>query len=179
MSNELNGRKIAILTEEGFEEVELTSPMKALERAGATVNIVSPQRETVRGRENGEWKTEFSVDISLDTASSSDYDALLIPGGVVHPDKLRINESALRFVREFSDAGKPIAAICHGPQVLINAELVKGKKVTSVDAIRIDLENAGAHWEDSEVVEDQGLVTSRTPEDLPAFNAKIIAAFAR
>lgn len=175
---ELRGRKVAILTEDGFEEIELTSPKDALELAGAIVHIVSPQRETVRSMSKGEWKSEFPVDVPLDEASPEGYDALLIPGGVVNPDALRTNEAALRFVRHFFDTSKPVAAICHGPQVLINAQEVEGRAMTSVDAIEIDLRNAGALWEDSEVVVDRGLVTSRTPEDLPAFNTAIVHEFA-
>lgn len=174
----LTGKKIAILTEDGFEEIELTSPKQAIEEAGAQALIVSPQQETVRAKAGEEWKGEYNVDTPLKEASASDYDGLLIPGGVINPDKLRTNEDALRFVKSFFEAGKPVAAICHGPQVLINAEVVKGRKLTSVGAIKVDLANAGALWEDSEVVTDQGLVTSRTPDDLPAFNKKIVEEFA-
>jgi len=174
----LSERKIAILTEDGFEEVELTGPRQALLDAGATVHIVSPKDDAVRAKEGDEWKGEYTVDRKLKEVSASDYDGLLIPGGVVNPDKLRVNEDALSFVRSFFDTGKPVAAICHGPQVLIDAEVVEGRKMTSVAAIKRDLINAGANWEDSEVVTDEGLVTSRTPEDLPAFNAKIVEEFA-
>ena len=174
----LSERKIAILTEDGFEEVELTSPKQALLDAGATVHIVSPKRGSVRAKEGDEWKGEYPVDKNLSEISANDYDGLLLPGGVVNPDKLRTNEEALSFVKDFFHAGKPVAAICHGPQVLIDAEVVEGRKVTSVAAIRRDLINAGAQWEDSEVVTDEGLVTSRTPQDLPAFNSKIVEEFA-
>lgn len=176
---ELRERKVAVLTENGFEEIELTSPKDALELAGAVVHLVSPQRETVRSMSKGEWKAEFPVDVPLDSASPDEYDALLIPGGVINPDTLRTNKTALDFVRHFFDTGKPVAAICHGPQVLINAKAVEGRAMTSVDAIEIDLRNAGALWEDSEVVVDRGLVTSRTPDDLPAFNTAIVEEFAR
>lgn len=174
----LSERKIAILTEDGFEEVELTSPKQALLDAGATVHIVSPKRGSVRAKEGDEWKGEYPVDKNLSEISANDYDGLLLPGGVVNPDKLRTNEEALSFVKDFFRAGKPVAAICHGPQILIDAEVVEGRKVTSVAAIRRDLINAGAQWEDSEVVTDEGLVTSRTPQDLPAFNSKIVEEFA-
>lgn len=174
----LEGRRIAILTEDGFEKIELTSPKDALEQAGAQVDIVSPKNEKVRSKEGDDWDDDFRVDIPLVSANVEDYDGLLIPGGVINPDKLRVNERALKFVRGFFSAGKPVAAICHGPQVLIDAEVVEGRKITSVGAIKKDLINAKALWEDSEVVTDQGLVTSRTPDDLPAFNEKIIEEFA-
>jgi protease I len=174
----LSERKIAILIEDGFEEVELTSPKQALLDAGATVHVVSPKRGSVRAKEGDEWKGEYPVDKNLSEISANDYDGLLLPGGVVNPDKLRTNEEALSFVKDFFHAGKPVAAICHGPQILIDAEVVEGRKVTSVAAIRRDLINAGAQWEDSEVVTDEGLVTSRTPQDLPAFNSKIVEEFA-
>lgn len=174
----LSERKIAILTEDGFEEVELTSPKQALLDAGAIVHVVSPKRGTVRAKAGDEWKGEYPVDKNLSETSAADYDGLLLPGGVVNPDKLRTNEEALSFVKDFFHAGKPVAAICHGPQVLIDAEVVEGRRVTSVAAIRKDLINAGALWEDSEVVTDEGLVTSRTPQDLPAFNSKIVEEFA-
>ncbi len=174
----LTDRKIAILTEDGFEEIELTSPKKALEEAGATVHIISPKKDSVRAKEGDEWKGDYPVDVILDEASADDYHGLLIPGGVINPDKLRVNKSALSFVKAFFEAGKPVSAICHGPQVLIDAEVVKGRNLTSVGAIKNDLINAGANWEDSEVVTDQGLVTSRTPEDLPAFNDKIVEEYA-
>lgn len=174
----LTGKKIAIITEDGFEEIELTSPRQAIEDAGGQTFIVSPQQEKVRAKDGDEWKSDYNVDVPLKEASATDYDGLLIPGGVINPDKLRTNEDALNFVKSFFEAGKPVAAICHGPQILINAEVVKDRKLTSVEAVKVDLINAGALWEDSEVVTDQGLVTSRTPEDLPAFNKKIIEEYA-
>lgn len=174
----LRNRRIAILTEDGFEEIELTGPKQALEDAGATVEIVSPKKGTVRSKEGDEWKAAFTVDRELDLAKEGDYDGLLLPGGVINPDKLRVNEKAVSFVRDFFKAGKPVAAICHGPQVLIDAEVVEGRNMTSVIAIKRDLINAGANWEDSACVCDEGLVTARTPEDLPAFNAKIVEEFA-
>jgi protease I len=174
----LEGKRIAILTEDGFEQIELTSPKEALEEAGAQVDIISPKENTVRSKKGDDWDQEYPVDINLSEAQVTNYDGLLIPGGVINPDKLRVNDKALSFVREFFTAGKPVAAICHGPQVLIDAEVVEGRKITSVAAIKKDLINAQALWEDSEVVTDQGLVTSRTPDDLPAFNRKIVEEFA-
>ncbi len=178
MADELKGRKVAILTADGFEEVELTSPRDAIQLAGGQTHIVSPKRDVVRAKKGNDWSLDFDVDVPLDQASAANYDALLIPGGVINPDKLRVNEQALGFVRAFFKAGKPVAAICHGPQVLIDAEVVEGRKMTSVKNIRKDLVNAGVSWEDSAVVVDQGLVTSRTPDDLPDFNEKIIEEFA-
>ena len=170
-------KKVAILTEDGFEEIELTSPQEALEKAGFTTHIISPKAKKVKSKIGDDWANEFTVDITLDSAHAKDYDALLLPGGVINPDKLRTNEAALTFVKAFFEAGKPVAAICHGPQVLIDAEVVKGRKITSIGAIKNDLKNAGAKWEDSEVVYDQNLITSRDPDDIPAFNAKIVEVF--
>src|SRR5690606_3643724 len=178
MADELREKKIAILTADGFEEVELTSPRDTMQMAGATTHIVSPNKESVRCKQGDEWHLDLTVDKPLDEANADDYDALLIPGGVFNPDKRRTNEKALEYVRAFFKQGKPVAAICHGPQVLIDAEVVEGRKMTSVRAIRKDLINAGALWEDSEVVVDGGLVTSRTPDDLPAFNSKVLEEFA-
>lgn len=178
MADELKDRKVAILTTDGFEEVELTSPRDAIQLAGGETHIVSPKSDVVRAKQGKEWSLDFDVDVPLDRADPNDYDALLIPGGVFNPDALRVNDKALDFVRAFFDAGKPVAAICHGPQVLIDAEVVAGRRMTSVHNIRRDLINAGARWEDSAVVVDQGLVTSRTPDDLPDFNAKVIEEFA-
>ena len=178
MAEALRDRKVAILTADGFEEIELTSPRDALQLEGATTHIVSPNKDVVRSKTGDEWNLEFDVDRTLDEADADEYDALLIPGGVINPDKLRVDEKALDFVKAFFRAGKPVAAICHGPQVLIDAEVVEGRALTSVKAVRKDLINAGARWEDSEVVVDEGLVTSRTPDDLPAFNKKIVEEFA-
>lgn len=178
MADELKDRKVAILTTDGFEEVELTSPRDAIQLAGGQTHIVSPKSDVVRAKQGKEWSLDFDVDVPLDRADPNDYDALLIPGGVFNPDALRVIDKALDFVRAFFDAGKPVAAICHGPQVLIDAEVVAGRRMTSVHNIRRDLINAGARWEDSAVVVDQGLVTSRTPDDLPDFNAKVIEEFA-
>jgi protease I len=174
----LNGKKVAILVEDGFEQIEMTSPKEALEKAGAKTHIVSPKRDKVKGWEHTEWGDEFPVDVMVDQANANDYDALLLPGGVMNPDKLRSNKKAVQFVRSFFDQGKPVAAICHGPWVLVEADVVNGRKVTSYNSIQTDLKNAGAQWVDQEVVVDQGLVTSRKPDDLPAFNRKMVEEIA-
>ena len=166
----LNHQRIAILVEKGFEQVELTEPKKALELAGASTDIVSPVTGKVRAWNSEDWGEEFIVDVPLDRASAKDYNALLLPGGVMNPDKLRRNEQALNFVREFFANGKPVAAICHGPWTLIDAGVAKGRKMTSYHSIQMDLKNAGAFWVDQEVVVESGLVTSRKPSDIPAFN---------
>jgi protease I len=173
MSN-LNNRKVAILTEEGFEQVELTSPKQALEAAGATVHIISPQNGKVKAWDKDKWGIEVDVDVVLTNASPDDYDALVLPGGVLNPDKLRQNKDAVAFVSAFLDEGKPLAAICHGPQMLIETGMIKGRKLTSYPSLQTDLINAGAEWVDEEVVVDNGLITSRTPADLDAFNQKTI-----
>lgn len=178
MAQELKGRKVAALVENGFEQVELIQPKAALEAAGATVHVVSPQRSHVKGWNHTEWGDEVPVDRSLDVASPDAYDALLLPGGVINPDKLRMNDRAVQFVRAFVNDGKPIAAICHGPWTLIEANAVQGRKMTSWPSLRSDLRNAGAQWVDQEVVVDHGLVTSRKPDDIPAFNAKMVEEFA-
>lgn len=170
----LQGKKVAILTETGFEEVELTSPKQALEEAGAEVHIVSPQKENVKAWNHDHWSIELKVDKNIDDVKEEDYDALVLPGGVLNPDKLRTNEKAVSFVKEFLDSGKPVAAICHGPQTLIETGLLEGRTMTSYPSIKTDLINAGVDWVDREVVVDNGLVTSRSPKDLPAFNKKMI-----
>lgn len=174
----LNNRRIAVLTENGFEEVELTSPKKALEDAGAQVDIISPQRDKVKAMKDHQWSVEVPVDKHISEAKADDYDGLMLPGGVFNPDQLRMDEDALAFIKAFFDAGKPVAAICHGPQSLISAGVVRGREMTSYPSIQIDLENAGALWIDRAVVVDQGLVTSRNPGDLPAFNKKMCEEFA-
>jgi len=178
MSEQLHGKRIAILVENGFEEVELTKPREALNEAGARTQIVSPVRDSVKAWRHTDWGETFPVDVALDRANPSDFDALLLPGGVLNPDKLRMNEKAVEFVRSFFAEGKPVAAICHGPQMLIDAEAVEGRKVTSYHSIKADLQNAGAKWVDQEVVVDNGLVTSRKPDDIPGFNRKMIEEFA-
>lgn len=175
---QLNGKKVAILVENGFEQVELTEPKQALEEAGAQAQIVSPVQGQVKGWQHTDWGDEFPVDVPLNQANPNDYDALLLPGGVMNPDKLRRNEQAQRFVRAFFVAGKPVAAICHGPWTLIDAGVVNGRKLTSYHTLQMDLKNAGAAWVDQEVVVDNGLVTSRKPDDIPAFNRKMIEEFA-
>ena len=171
----LTGKKIAILTESGFEEEELTSPKKALEWAGAEVLIVSPQKGKVRGWDKDHWSIDLPVDEVLDNARPEDYDALVLPGGVLNPDKLRQNKKAVEFAQQFLEAGKPVAAICHGPQLLIETGMIEGRNMTSYPSLKTDLENAGVIWVDKEVVTDNGLVTSRRPGDLDAFNKKVIA----
>jgi protease I len=172
----LSNRNIAVLAESGFEETELTSPVQRLKEEGATVHIISSKSGTIQG--DKEWTIEIPVDKTLSNANAEEYHALLLPGGVLNPDQLRRNEDAVDFVKSFFDAGKPVAAICHAPQVLITAEVVAGRKLTSFPTVRIDLVNAGAEWVDEEVVVDQGLVTSRSPQDLPAFNDKMVEEFA-
>ena len=170
MEKLLQDIKIAILITDGFEESEMTEPKKALEALGAKTLIISLSRGKVKSWKEKSWGEEFPVDLDLNQARSEEFDALLLPGGVMNPDKLRINEQAINFVKSFVNASKPIAAICHGPWTLINADAVKGKTLTSYPSIKIDLVNAGANWVDQEVVQDGSLVTSRKPEDIPAFN---------
>lgn len=170
----LAGKRVAILTENGFEEVELTSPKQALEEAGAEVDIVSPQKEKVRAWDHDHWSIELPVDVQIDTANVEDYDALIIPGGVINPDKMRVNRKCVEFAQQFFVEGKPVAAICHGPQLLIETGMVRGRNMTSYPSLKTDLINAGANWEDKEVVTDNGLVTSRSPKDLKAFNKKML-----
>ena len=173
----LKGKKIAILSDEGFEEVELTSPKHALEKEGAEVHIVSPKSGSIKSWKNGNWNLEVGVDDTIDKANPNDYAGLVLPGGVINPDKLRINEKVVKFVSDFFEQGKPIAAICHGPQTLIETGKLNGRIMTSFPSIKTDLQNAGVNWEDKEVVVDHGLVTSRSPEDLEAFNAKMVEEF--
>jgi len=167
-------KKIAILATDGFEESELKSPKEHIEKEGWTAHIISLKSGSIKAWADGDWGKKYDVDYTLDEVSATDYDALVLPGGVINPDKLRIDEKALSFVKEFFDAKKPVAAICHGPWILIDAGVVKGREMTSYKSIRQDLINAGAVWSDQEVVVDQGLVTSRDPNDLPAFNRKMI-----
>ncbi len=173
----LKGKKVAVITEHGFEEVELTSPKRALEDAGATVHIISMQK-TVKAWDTDHWSVELPVDVEIGKANTEDYDALLIPGGVINPDKMRLHTEYISFAAEFLEAGKPVAAICHGPQLLIETGMIKGKDMTSYPSLKTDLINAGVNWMDKEVVTDNGLITSRSPEDLAAFNKKIVEEFA-
>lgn len=177
MKTSLKGRKVAILVTDGFEQSELIEPRQALDRAGAQTHLISPKAETVRAWDKDKFGESLPVDVMLGDASPADYDALLLPGGVMNPDKLRMIPEAVRFVAHFFDAGKPVAAICHGPQLLIEAGVVRGRKLTSYPSLQTDLRNAGAEWVDEPVVTDAGLVTSRRPADLPQFNAKMIEEF--
>lgn len=179
MADRLENTRVAILVGPGFEQVELTEPRGALEEAGAETEIVSPEEETVRGWNHTEWGDTFDVDMPLKEADPADYDALLLPGGVMNPDKLRRNADVQRFVRAFFQDGKPVAAICHAPWTLIDAGLVEGRRMTSYHTLQQDLKNAGASWVDEEVCVDGGLVTSRNPDDIPAFNREMIEVFAR
>ena len=176
--NTLEGKKVAILVADGFEQEELTGPKEALEAAGAQIEIVSPAEGEVQGWNHDEKADKFRVDMPLNLARSDDYDALLLPGGVRNPDQLRMSTRAVEFVDGFFATGKPIAAICHAPWLLIETEIIKGKTITSWPSLKTDLTNAGAHWVDREVVVDDGLVTSRKPADIPAFNKKMIEEFA-
>jgi protease I len=174
----LQGLKIAILVTDGFEEVELTEPRKALDQAGADTRVVSPQGDEVRGWNFTDWGQTLPVDLKLDQARPQDFDALLLPGGVINPDKLRIVPAAIAFVRAFFDAGKPVAAICHGPWAINAADKARGRRMTSWPSVRTDLRNAGADVVDQEAVVDGNLVTSRKPDDIPAFNREMIKLFA-
>ena len=178
MSSELTGKKVAILATDGFEEVELTRPRQALDDAGAQTFLVSPAEGTVKGWNHDHWSLELPVDVKLSNANPDEFDALLLPGGVMNPDKLRMNPEAVQFARSFFDAGKPIAAICHGPWLLVEADIVQGRELTSWPSLKTDIENAGGSWFDREVVVDDGLVTSRKPDDIPTFNRRMIEEFA-
>jgi len=178
MKTKLDGKKVAILVTEGFEQVEMTGPKEALDKAGAQTSIVSPAGEKVRAWDITEWGETFRVGVPLKKANPNDYDALVLPGGVMNPDKLRMDKRAVDFVRSFFDAGKPVGAICHGPWTLIEAGVVQGRKLTSWPSLQTDLRNAGAQWVDEQVVTDNGLVTSRKPGDIPAFSRKVIEEIA-
>ena len=176
MSKSLNGKKIAILATDGFEQVELTDPKKNLEDAGATVEVLSIKSGKIKGWDKTDWGKSVSVDRLVSSASPDDFDALVLPGGQINPDKLRIDESAISFIRDFAKSGKPTAAICHGPWTLIEAGVVRGRTFTSWPSIKTDLINAGANWVDKEVVTDANFISSRKPEDIPAFSNAIIEA---
>ena len=169
-----NQKRVAILTENGFEEVELTSPKKAMEDAGIKVDIVSAGQGKVKAWNHDHWSIELPVDVNLSDANPFDYDALMIPGGVLNPDKMRMNPDYVSFAKDFMQSGKPVAAICHGPQLLIETGLLEGRQMTSYPSVKTDIKNAGANWIDKEVVVDNGLVTSRSPKDLDAFNKKLL-----
>ena len=177
-TNKLTGKRVAILATDGVEQVELTEPRKALDEAGAKTTLVSPKSGKIKGWQHDHWGEELKVDLALESANADTFDALLLPGGVMNPDQLRVNKQAVQFVRSFFDSGKPVAAICHAPWMLVEADVVSGRSVTSWPSLQTDLRNAGADWVDREVVTDQGLVTSRKPDDIPAFNRKMIEEFA-
>ncbi len=177
MAAELNGRSVAVLATDGVEQVELTAPARALRDAGAQVMVVSPRTGTLQGWNHHDKADAIPVDVPLAQADPARFDALLLPGGVVNPDQLRLEPRAIDFIRHFVQAGKPIAAICHGPWTLIDAGGVQGRRMTSWPSLRTDLRNAGADWVDEPVVADRGLVTSRKPDDIPAFCARMIEAF--
>jgi len=174
MKHDLHGKKVAILVANGFEQSELEEPRQALTEAGALTEIISPEKGEVRGWDEVAFGSWFDVDVPLAKAREADYDALLLPGGVMNPDELRTLPDAVALVRAFFSAGKPVAAICHGPQLLVEADVLRDRTLTSYPSIKTDLINAGAHWVDEEVVVDRGLVTSRSPADIPAFSEKFI-----
>lgn len=176
---ELNGLKVAILVTDGFEQVEMTEPRKALDGAGAVTSIVSPKDGRVRAWKFTEWGDEYPVDLKLDRARPQDFDALLLPGGVINPDKLRTQPEAVAFVKAFFEADKPVATICHGPWTIIEAGAVRGRQIASWPSLQTDLRNAGAEWVDREAVVDGNLVSSRKPDDIPAFNREVISLFSR
>jgi protease I len=175
----LQGKRIAILVADGFEQSELMEPRHALNEAGATTEVISPAVDKVRGWNHTDWANRIPVDIPLKAAKAEDFHALLLPGGVMNPDHLRMIPEAVQFVKHFLDAGKPVAAICHGPWTLIEANAVRGKTITSWPSLKTDLTNAGAKWVDQEVVYDGQLVTSRKPDDIPAFNREMISLFSQ
>jgi protease I len=178
-TQQLTGKKVAILATDGFEQDELLSPLEALKDAGADAQVVSPSKESkIKGWKHTDWDKKVKVDLQLNEAKADEFDALVLPGGVMNPDQLRRDPQVLAFVKSFFIAGKPVGAICHGPWTLIDAGVVRGRKMTSYETIQTDLKNAGAQWVDQEVVVDNGLVTSRKPDDLPAFNAKLIEEIA-
>jgi protease I len=180
MANEtLKGLKVAILVTDGFEQVEMTEPRKALDEAGADTRLVSPKDDQVKAWNFTEWGDTFPVDLALGNARPEDFNALLLPGGVINPDTLRMLPEAVAFAKAFFDGGKPVASICHGPWTVIEAGAARGRRLTSWPSLKTDLQNAGATWVDEEVVTDQGLVTSRKPDDIPAFNRAAIDLFAR
>ena len=174
MNEKVKGKKVAILAMDGFEESELLETKRMLEEEGIETKIVSPKAGEIKGWKGGNWARTVRVDCTLEQCNPNDFDALLIPGGTMSPDKLRLEPLAVEFVRNMNEAGKPIAAICHGPWMLVEADVVRGRQMTSYPSIQTDLKNAGANWVDQEVVTDQGIVTSRKPDDIPAFGQKLI-----
>ena len=179
MSGELKGRKIAILATDGYEQAELTDPKKNVEAAGAVTEVLSVKEGSIKGWKVTDWGDSVKVDKLVSKANVEDYDALILPGGQINPDKLRIEKDAVAFIKKFAESGKPVAAICHGPWTLIEAGVVKGRTMTSWPSLHTDLKNAGANWVDKEVVEDGNLITSRNPDDIPAFSKKLIQAVAK
>jgi protease I len=175
----LKGLKVAILVEDGFEQSELVEPRKALDQAGAETVVVSPKSDHVRGWNSKDWGDKFQVDMDLERARAQEFGALLLPGGVMNPDKLRMQPKAVEFVKAFFDANKPVAVICHGPWTVIEAGAARGRKIASWPSLKTDLRNAGAEWVDQEVVVDRTLVSSRKPDDIPAFNRAMIDLFSR
>ncbi len=179
MASKLNGKKIAILATDGFEQAELMEPRKALDEAGAKTVVISLKSGEIKGWKLKDWGDKVKVDKTLDDANPNDYDALVLPGGVINPDHLRMEPKAVNFVRQFVSTGRPVAAICHGPWTLVEADVVRGKKVTSWPSVKTDLKNAGANWVDQEVVTDGQFIFSRKPDDIPAFSKTIIEAVSR
>jgi protease I len=173
----MQGLKVAILIENGFEQVEMTEPRKALDQAGASTAVVSPRSQRVRGWNFSDWGEEFAVDVPLDQADPQEFDALLLPGGVMNPDTLRMQPPAVDFVKAFFDADKPVAVICHGPWTIIETGAARGRRIASWPSLKTDLRNAGAEWVDQEVVIDGNLVSSRKPDDIPAFNRAMLDVF--
>ena len=178
MAQQLTGKRVAILATDGYEQAELERPRDALREVGADVQVVSPKKDKIKAWDKDHWSHEIDVDVSLDRARPADFDALMLPGGVMNPDKLRMVPEAVEFVRSFFNEGKPVAAICHAPWMLLEAGVVRGRTVTSWPSLQTDLKNAGADWVDREVVVDSGLVTSRKPDDIPAFCREMIRDFA-
>jgi protease I len=178
MAEKLKGKKVAILATDGFEQAELMEPKKAMEQSGATTHVVSIKSGEIKGWKTKDWGDSIKVDKTVDQVKASEYDALVLPGGVINPDHLRTDSNAVSFVKEFVQSGKPVAAICHGPWTLVEAGVVRGKKLTSWPSLKTDLKNAGANWVDEQVVLDGNIITSRKPDDLPAFNQKIIEEIA-
>ncbi len=177
-TGKLNGKRVAILATDGVEQAELTEPRKALDEAGARTTLVSPKPGAIKAWQHDHWDGELRVDLPLEQADANDFDALMLPGGVMNPDHLRMNRGAVEFVQRFVSSGKPVAAICHGPWLLVEANAVRGRTVTSWPSLQTDIRNAGGDWVDREVVTDEGIVTSRKPDDIPAFNKKMIEEFA-
>lgn len=177
MKYNLNDRKVAVLATNGFEQIEYTKPVEALKEAGAEIHTIAPESGKIKAWDKDNWGEEFDVDKTINEANADDYNALLLPGGVMNPDQLRMNEDAIEFIEEFFAKGKPISAICHEPQLLIETDALKGRVVTSYPSLKTDLNNAGARWENREVITDQGLTTSRTPDDLDAFINKTLEEF--